>query len=369
MKKLHLFALGLFISVGASSYAQQAEAAPFTDGPENTENTNALFDFQFNYNLSSEIGTAGNAGVLFFNDEFWISAWASDLIHVLDNNGVYDDTFTIAGLTGVRSFTTDGTNVYAGTAGTKIYKIDPTTRTLDGNITISPSSGANARMVTYDPSLDGGNGGFWTGNFSSDIASFNMTGTELSVIPLALHNTAIYGGAVDLDSAGGPYLWIHDQGTAGGQSRVVQLQLPSGTPTGVAYDYNTSGQQPSGNTSIAGGLFISDEVVPGTVTVMGIGQGTPDDQLFGVELTTTVGVGENAISGFNLYPNPANGKVNIQTAVQGEKHVVVYDILGKQIINTVLSGNELNISSLKTGVYTVSVTQNKATVTKKLIVQ
>lgn len=370
MKKLQLFVLALLLSAGATSYAQQAEAAPhYGDGPENTENTNALFDFLFNYNLNDEISSNGNAGVIFFNDQFWISAWASDLIHVIDDSGMYVETFSIPGLTGTRSFTTDGTYIYAGTATNSIYKIDPANRILEGTIVISPSTDAAARMCAYDPTLDGGNGGFWTGSFSSDLASFDMDGNELSVIPLSTHNTAVYGGAVDLESPGGPFLWIADQGSAGGQTQIVQLELPSGTPTGVVYDYNTSGQQPSGNTSIAGGLFISDEVVPGTYAMIGVGQGDPDDQLFGVELTSTIGVGENTISGFNLYPNPANSKVNIQTTVKGDKHVVVYDILGKQVMNTVLTGSELNISSLKTGVYAISVTQNEATVTKKLIVQ
>ncbi len=369
MKKLQLLILSLFLSMGAASYAQEAEAAPFTGNSGDPESTNALFDPLFNYDLTAQIGSSGNAGVLFFNDEFWISAWASDLIHVLDNSGLYMETFSVAGLSGVRSFTTDGTAVYAGTASNKIYEIDPVGRTLDNTITIALSTDAAARMVAYDPTLDGGNGGFWTGSFTSDIASFDMNGNELSVIPQATHGTTVYGGAVDLDSPGGPFLWVFDQSPSGDQAWVVQLQLPSGTPTGVIYDYNTSGQQPAGNTSIAGGLFISDEVVPGTLAMMGVGQGTPNDQLFGVELTSTVGVDENSLLGFNIYPNPAHGKVNIETAIQGEKLVVVYDILGKQVINTVLAGNELNISALKTGVYTVSVTQNDATVTKKLIVQ
>jgi len=343
--------------------------APFSGTSGNTESTNALFDPLFNYDITNEIGAAGNAGVVFINNEFWVSAWASSLIHVLDNAGNFSETFSIAGLSGTRSFTSDGTSVYAGTASNQIYQIDPVGRTLDNTITISPSTDAAARMVAYDPSLDGGNGGFWTGNFTSDISSFDMNGNELSVIPQAVHGTTIYGGAVDLVSTGGPFLWIFDQTAMGDQALVVQLQLPSGIPTGVVYDYNSSGQQPSGNSSIAGGLFISDEVDPNKVAIIGIGQGTPNDQLFAVELTDKLGVGENSISSFNIYPNPANGMVNIETAVQGEKLVVVYDILGKQVINTVISEKELNISALKTGVYTVSVTQNNATVTKKLIVQ
>jgi len=366
MKKLLIFfAITAFAAnLANAQYAEVATPSEITpiDSPEST---NALFDILFITDLESEIGANGNAGVVYFNGEFWVSAWASDVIHVLDPNGSYIESFTIPGLSGSRSFTTDGTSIFAGTAANQIYEIDPVNRTLVGTINISPSTDATARMVTYDETLDGGNGGFWTGNFTSDIASFNMTGTQLSVIPQGTHGIAgIYGGAVDNLSAGGPFLWVHAQGAAG-MSDVIQLQLPAGTPTGVVFDAHTISQP----AAIAGGLFISEDVVADKVTIVGVAQGTPDI-LFGIELIdNTAGVNDNSVSNFNLYPNPANGKVNIQTTVAGEKQVVVYDILGKQVINTVVSGSELNISALKAGVYMVSVTQNKATATKKLIVQ
>lgn len=368
MKKLLTLSLMLALGTSVSNYAQNAEVAPFVGEVPSAENTNALFDLLFNYDIGANIGAQGNAGVCYVNGVFWVSAWASDLIHELDVNGNLMETFSIPGVSGTRSMSWDGTNIMIGTAGNQVYLIDPVSRTIDNTINISPSTGATARMVAYDPTLDGGAGGFWTGNFSSDIASFDMNGTELSVIPYATHGTTIYGGAVDLVTPGGPYLWIHDQTAAGGGDLVVQLQLPSGTPTGVIYDYNVSGQ-PAGNTGIAGGLFISDEVVPGKVTIVGVSQGTPSDQLFGIELAESAGVNDNTLSNFSLYPNPASGKVSINTSIAGEKNVVVYDILGKQVINTTVAGEELNISSLKAGVYMVSVTQNKMTATKKLIVQ
>jgi hypothetical protein len=48
--------------------------------------------------------------------------------------------------------------------------------------------------------------------------------------------------------------------------------------------------------------------------------------------------------------------------------VVVYDVLGKQVINTVTTG-DFNVSSLKAGVYMVNVTQEGSSVTKKLVIK
>lgn len=71
----------------------------------------------------------------------------------------------------------------------------------------------------------------------------------------------------------------------------------------------------------------------------------------------------------NMYPNPVrNGVVTIKTNSNQPLQVVVYDVLGKQVISKTISNNTLNVSNLKAGVYLVQVTENNATSTKKLIV-
>lgn len=71
----------------------------------------------------------------------------------------------------------------------------------------------------------------------------------------------------------------------------------------------------------------------------------------------------------NLYPNPVrNGLVTIKTNNNQPLQVVVFDVLGKQVISRTVSNNTLNVSSLKAGIYLVQVTENNTTSTKKLIV-
>ncbi|OIQ20293.1 T9SS type A sorting domain-containing protein [Lacinutrix sp. MedPE-SW] len=73
---------------------------------------------------------------------------------------------------------------------------------------------------------------------------------------------------------------------------------------------------------------------------------------------------------FSIYPNPTStGIVNIKTTSNGEATVAVFDILGKQVITQTLTNNTLNVSSLKTGVYLVKISQNGATTTKKLVIE
>tara|TARA_R110002110_G_scaffold92680_10_gene241884 strand:+ start:1079 stop:2188 length:1110 start_codon:yes stop_codon:yes gene_type:complete len=368
MKKLQLLFMALIMS-GVSVNAQLAEVSPISGTP--TESSNALFDLLYTLNVGStgSIGADGNAGIAFVNNQYWVSAWASDLIHILDSNGGFVETITIAGVTGTRSITTDGTDLFIGAAGADIYRVDPVTRVLQGTIPILPGGGsdATARMLTYDETLDGGSGGFWIGNFGSDIASVSMFGVTLSVIPSATHNTVIYGGVVDNISPGGPFLWISDQsGTSPAQNFLTQLDPATGVPTGVVYDFFPDS---GSDTALAGGLFVSDAVSPTAVALVGLCQCGPSNVIYAVELVALAGVNENEISSLSLYPNPATrGVVNIETALQGDKQVIVMDVLGKTVINTTISGTELNISSLKGGVYMVQVVQNNATATRKLIV-
>ncbi len=75
-------------------------------------------------------------------------------------------------------------------------------------------------------------------------------------------------------------------------------------------------------------------------------------------------------AGFTMYPNPTNtGSVTITTNTNQNKNVVVFDVLGKQVLAKNLTGNTLNVSSLKSGIYLVQVTEGNTTSTKKLIIK
>ena len=49
--------------------------------------------------------------------------------------------------------------------------------------------------------------------------------------------------------------------------------------------------------------------------------------------------------------------------------VSVYDILGKQVINQTLTNNRVDVSALNAGLYILKISQNDASVTKKLVIK
>lgn len=77
----------------------------------------------------------------------------------------------------------------------------------------------------------------------------------------------------------------------------------------------------------------------------------------------------NEIAGLRIYPNPVTGNVlHITTANSGEKAVAIYDVLGKQVVNTVTT-DAVNVAGLNSGVYIVKITEAGATATKKLVIK
>ena len=73
---------------------------------------------------------------------------------------------------------------------------------------------------------------------------------------------------------------------------------------------------------------------------------------------------------FEMYPNPTNsGFVTIKSNQMGAVQAQVFDLLGKEVINTAVNNERMDVSNLNAGVYVVKLTQNKNTTTKKLIVQ
>ncbi|PBJ06651.1 T9SS type A sorting domain-containing protein [Flavobacterium sp. ACN6] len=77
-----------------------------------------------------------------------------------------------------------------------------------------------------------------------------------------------------------------------------------------------------------------------------------------------------SIEGLSLYPNPVtNGKVYISSKNDLEKEIIVFDILGKKVLQAHLTSRELNVSELPPGVYIIKISEQNASATRKLIIR
>ena len=71
-----------------------------------------------------------------------------------------------------------------------------------------------------------------------------------------------------------------------------------------------------------------------------------------------------------FYPNPvSNGKIYITSKTSLDKEVLIFDVLGKKVLQTTISSRELNITSIPPGVYIIKITEADITATRKLIIR
>lgn len=76
------------------------------------------------------------------------------------------------------------------------------------------------------------------------------------------------------------------------------------------------------------------------------------------------------ISEFKLYPNPVyNGLVHITTKNNKEKQITIFNVFGEIVLLERIKDKSLDISRLVPGVYVVRVTENKKSITRKLVVK
>lgn len=85
---------------------------------------------------------------------------------------------------------------------------------------------------------------------------------------------------------------------------------------------------------------------------------------------TTAARTQEPIEGLNIYPNPVTSdRIYITSKSAQNKEVEIYDVLGKKILQAVVTTKELNVSSLTPGVYIIKIKEGEATATRKLVVK
>jgi hypothetical protein len=95
-----------------------------------------------------------------------------------------------------------------------------------------------------------------------------------------------------------------------------------------------------------------------------------DELRIATTVSQLLAVSQNSIKGLAVYPNPAtHGVLYVETAANAERTIAIYDVLGKNVLNTTTSNSEVNISALKGGVYIVKITEEGKTATRKLIIK
>ncbi len=282
-----LFVLIMCLGLSAQDFT---EVSPTLQQVNSDASVTATWDVQFDYDATAITGGAGNAGAVYIPTigKFWTSKWASATCDQWNPDGTLDMTFTLP-FTGTRGMCFDGQYVYHSTSSTTVQIVDPVTRTSVGTIPVTAAPNG-FRFMAYNPDGNSGAGSIIGGNWTSpnfNFYEFSLTGTLLRTITNT--QSGIYGMAYDNYSPGGPFIWVWTQNLSYGSPQLIlQMDYTTGTYTGLQHDVmsDVGIGQPTATAGLAGGLFITDQLVPGTVTLGGLLQGSPDE-LFGYELLQT----------------------------------------------------------------------------------
>ncbi len=255
-----------------------------------------LWDLQFAVDLTTITGAAGNAGAESDGEFVYATRWASSEIEKYTIDGTFIEEFSIPGVSGLRDLAYDGQYFYGGAASTTVYKMDFESQTLVSSFT-APTA---VRAIAYDSDL----GGFWGNNWDSDMILFDESGATLGTISGV---PSCYGAAYDNFTDDGPFLWLFTGTASGGGCQIEQMEVATGALTGFVH--SVSGDL---GATIAGGLYIAENLVSGTYTLGGTAQGDgANDTGFGYEIgeggvgPTPGGIPDGLIS-FNVYRDAEN---------------------------------------------------------------
>jgi len=76
---------------------------------------------------------------------------------------------------------------------------------------------------------------------------------------------------------------------------------------------------------------------------------------FAVKDGGTAGIAKTNLVSVNVYPNPTSNFITIESAISTNSLVSITDMLGREVIKTNLNNNQIDVSSLKTGVYIIKI--------------
>ncbi len=144
--------------------------------------------------------------------------------------------------------------------------------------------------------------------------------------------------------------------------------------SGTNYDVSDGTNTLVFRTNFSSADFIGDVIPTATVNITGIASefnGT--SQIFGISAANIVlGVDDNTIEGFKVYPNPVEGSIlTITTSSTDVKTVNIFNVLGRRVFTQKFSSTDktMDVSGIASGVYILKVTEGNRTATKKLIIE
>ncbi len=238
-----------------STPSASAEYSPMV-----TQHTGDASDAIWDILLQFQCLQAGNAGVETDGTRIYVSIWSGGGFRSFDLAGTFVEEFTIPGVNSIRdlAYNYNNSHMYGSNNSNTLYEMDFTNKVLVGSVS---APGTTIRHIAYNENLDGGNGGFYVGEWAS-LRSIKMDGS-LIANAAGFGLAGCYGSAYDPE---GNKIWMFDQG--GNGIDLVELDAETMVATGMMHDASLD----LGIDAIAGGLAYTHLLVSGQFVMLGLGQ-------------------------------------------------------------------------------------------------
>lgn len=193
-----------------------------------------------------------------------------------------------------------------------------------------------------------------------------ITGTSGGVIWLEIDNNGIAYSADIIDDS----LYTIDLAT-GTATLVGQLNVPIGFAQDASVDPDTNILYMAAFlTSNGMGRMYEVNVSTGGATLLGpLGAGFEQWGMLAQSGEPILGLDENLLTKINIYPNPTKNLLEVKIPSTLEViNVSLFDLIGKNT-NVQLINGEMNLSSLRSGVYILHINTTDGKVTEKIVKQ
>jgi hypothetical protein len=243
-----------------------------------------MWDVQFQFDAGGLTGSLYMVGVGFDGEYFYCPTFNSATVYRFGKDGSYIDSFTMPGVPNLIDLAYDGTYFYGtSTTGTILYEMDLVAHSVISQVNL-PAASYN---VAYDADADGGNGGFWIGQWQNHLTLVSRSGATLdtiSPVPDSMLGFA-WDPWTNIEGYNGPFLWVFTGTSTGGQGVIKVIDLDTKTLI-PSVQHNVATELGMG---IAGGLEFTTDYAAGTGTLYGLvqGAGPPEDYVFGYEICVT----------------------------------------------------------------------------------
>ena len=268
------------------------------------------------------------------------SVFAADMdddgdIDIVGNGGQPAQIFWMENMDGQGSFGTMHViremDAYANT----IFAADVD---LDGDMDVFAASPYINEVAWYE-NLDG------LGNFGSKNIITNTLSKPFAVYVADLDNDGDNDVlATSVDPFGGEVVWFENLDGLGSFSTKNSIDSNLVFPRDIyAADIDNDGDMD---------VLIADQ---------------NSDTIAWYENMTIIGIEENQLNNLNIYPNPTKGLIFIESKTETIIGITVFDVLGKKVLQ--LNGyiQQLDVSTLQSGMYFLRVKTDSGELVKKII--